>query len=73
MEITVKKGGEETRNGERAGLGEKQVLKRDGVGKAKSRGREPRLKSEILGIGTGSVCVSNAQWGRLSLITLTCF
>lgn len=41
MEITVKKGGEETRNGERAGLGEKQVLKRDGMRKAKSRGREP--------------------------------
>lgn len=41
MEITVKKGGEETRNGKRAGLGEKQGLKRDGMGKAKSRGREP--------------------------------
>lgn len=44
--MTVKKGGEETRNGERAGLGEKQVLKRDGVGKAKSRGRELLTESQ---------------------------
>jgi len=75
MEMIVKKGGEETRNDERAGWGERQVLKRDGAGKMWRRDRELFLKWKIPGGGTGNALnyVNNPSCGRAGLATLACF